>query len=69
MPCGGIYPNHLHYAGKLTTPDQPCWMCEEGNCTHFIEEWDANIHEHCIDGFLMTREGKVLLAHGHEVIR
>jgi hypothetical protein len=62
VPCGGIYP-----VGK----DLPevCFLCNSPGTSHFCEEWDAYLHEDCIDGFLKTPEGQVVARHGHAVVR
>lgn len=66
MPCGGIYPAEY---------DQPwnhrCFLCKwsGGGPWSFVEEWDADIHDECIDKFLETMEGKIVINHGHEVVR
>lgn len=60
MPCGGIYPvsDGAHY---------PCWQCNEKGSDHFVEEWDAFLHEACIIPFLHTAEGEIVLAHRHYI--
>jgi len=62
MPCGGIYPDS-------TMSKDRCWMCRQIGCDHFVMEWDAAIHGTCIEAFLETEEGKVVLDHKHIVIR
>lgn len=67
MPCGGIYPitfGDFYVRGE-------CWHCGKSNpvLSHYCEEWDAFLHSECIDPFLKTKEGDIVLQHGHEVIR
>jgi hypothetical protein len=69
MPCGGVYP--------VENPKNAwCWMCGSKTCDNkpegpwsFVEEWDALIHDRCIDDFLKTDDGKVVLSHNHEIVR
>jgi hypothetical protein len=68
MPCGGIWPH------APITNGERCYHCDQPGLTnhplrYFVEEWDASIHEDCLDPFLTTRDGKLVLEHGHEVIR
>lgn len=74
MPCGGIYPIKGTWVEKYVAADRlknDCFQCGqvEPPITHFCDEWDCYLHEGCIDAFLQTREGKIVLEHGHEVIR
>lgn len=74
MPCGGIYPLTQHFAGPMldkTNPYHACFYCgkSEPTVTHFCDEWDCYLHRKCITPFLKTEEGKIVLEHGHEVIR
>ncbi len=62
MPCGGIYP-------MTGLENDRCWQCGKTGCDHFVEEWDAGIHGTCIEEFLKTPEGEIVLSHKHEVIR
>lgn len=59
MPCGGIYPTEKN--------DYPCWQCGEKGCDLILIEWDSFLHSACVDAFLLTEEGKVVLGHGHAV--
>lgn len=62
MPCGGIFP---------TTPgDCACFHCNKKDPPpdHFVLEWDAFIHGTCVEAFLTTQEGKIVLGHKHEVV-
>jgi hypothetical protein len=68
MPCGGIYPIAGSALEKFTNDKQPCWMCDKGSCDCFCDEWDTMIHSACVPAFLETDEGKIVLAHRHEVI-
>jgi hypothetical protein len=79
MPCGGIYPlwhpdgSVAHFAAPMlgSSAADACFYCGklEPPCTHFCDEWDCYLHAGCSDAFLDTEEGKIVLAHGHEVIR
>lgn len=73
MPCGGIYPLTHHWAAQYlgNSAADWCFYCHKAEPlpTHFVEEWDAFLHGECIDAFLETREGKIVLEHGHEVVR
>jgi hypothetical protein len=73
MPCGGIYPLAQHWAAAYYGHSAADWCFHCGKtdppCTHFVEEWDAYLHGECIDAFLQTDEGRIVLEHGHEVIR
>lgn len=62
MPCGGIYP-------MKGLEGERCWHCNHTNCDHYCEEWDAGLHGACIELFLATEEGKIVLEHKHIVIR
>ena len=69
MPCGGIRPV------RVTTENekcQRCWVCrwKIGEIpVSFCDEWDTFIHDVCINEFLKTVEGEIMLSHGHDVIR
>jgi hypothetical protein len=79
MPCGGIYPlrhpdgSEAHFAAPMlgTSDYDACFYCGKLDppCTHFCDEWDCYLHGDCIDAFLATEEGQIVLLHGHEVIR
>lgn len=73
MPCGGI---RLAYVPPKTIKDYPyidvrCWVCGKpciGDCS-FWDEWYAYLHDECVDKFLKSEEGALMLSHGHEVER
>lgn len=69
MPCGGIYPIPHDDPGGSGT--ERCYYCNEGApiVTHYVEEWDAVIHKDCIDDFLKTPDGLLIIRHGHKVIK
>jgi len=72
MPCGGIFPVKGSWVEYYSIHDLPhrCIYCDEiGGVTHFCEEWDGFLHAQCIDQFLMTEEGKIVVEHGHEIVR
>jgi hypothetical protein len=77
MPCGGIYPvagSWIEPGITATLDDSPdnttCFQCDQPilDHAHFCEEWDCLLHRECIPAFLETDEGKIVLAHGHDVI-
>ena len=73
MPCGGIYPLTHHFAGGMLDRNNlshSCLFCSKSDppVTHFVDEWDAYLHRACILPFLETKEGEIVLRHGHEVI-
>ena len=66
MPCGGIYP--------VTDKDKGwCFGCgatlDGSELCSFVEEWDALIHDRCIDSFLTSPDGQLVISHGHDIIR
>ncbi len=67
MPCGGIFPSENEAAQYK---NNHCWHCQKNDPLpdHFVLEWDAFIHGKCVEAFLMTQEGLIVLSHGHEVI-
>lgn len=60
MPCGGIYP-------VSDAPTHPCWQCNELGADHALVEWDSVIHKNCIEAFLKTEEGQIVVAHNHHI--
>jgi hypothetical protein len=70
MPCGGIFPVGLPTYIDLNTR---CWTCSkpmtETEPFSFCEEWDTFLHDRCIDAFLLTEEGRIVIDHGHEIVR
>jgi hypothetical protein len=34
----------------------------------WCEEWDAPLHTGCVEEFLKTPDGKIVLAHGHSIV-
>ena len=72
MPCGGIFPMEpvvsTHPEGQ--TCSCCCWTCSKHfpPPDHFLIEWDAFIHGKCVEAFLKTDEGKIVLDHKHAVI-
>lgn len=68
MPCGGIYPKEGSWAQHANAA-LGCYHCDLPCCELWCEEWDAPIHDRCVDAFLKTREGQIILDHGHEVVR
>ena len=67
MPCGGIYPIEAMGESYQDVKDTPCWMCGQSGCEVFCEEWDTGLHKKCVEEFLKTPEGKIVIAHGHEI--
>ena len=64
MPCGGIYP--IADADKMNLN---CFHCRKIGADHELIEWDAFIHGKCIDAFLRTAEGQIVVKHGHAIVR
>lgn len=62
MPCGGIYP------GGLMAQRYSCLQCDKPGCDLWCEEWDSPLHSECVEEFLKTVPGDIVLNHGHEVI-
>jgi hypothetical protein len=69
MPCGGIYPIRGSWIEELGNTKGECYFC--GKNTHindlFCEEWDCYLHKECVKPFLETKEGKIVLKHGHDI--
>lgn len=70
MPCGGIYP----VSGDLEDKEIDTCLCCGKSLAHAepgyaVLEWDCFIHKDCLDDFLKTPEGEVILKHKHEIIR
>ena len=64
MPCGGI-----DWTGPY--PGMDCFACGKSDPPpdHWVEEWDAAIHADCIEAFLATPEGQIVVKHGHAVYK
>lgn len=64
MPCGGIYK-------QLTDKESWCFECGQTITTdtesYYCEEWDCDIHVTCLDAFLDSPEGEIVLLHGHDI--
>lgn len=70
MPCGGIYPySPLDRGRSIDEPSHTgeCWVCGKDGAQHFCDEWDTYIHARCVPAFLQTREGELVIEHGHDV--
>jgi hypothetical protein len=69
MPCGGIYPVENAFSSAV----EQCWQCSKPilptEDASFCEEWDTFLHDRCIDAFLKSEEGEIVLLHKHEVER
>jgi len=72
MPCGGIFPtdNIGERESRLIVEGGPCWKCGKDPSvqSHYCMEWDCVLCRDCVLPFLETDEGKIVLAHGHEII-
>jgi len=68
MPCGGIHPIKGSWCEAYVNPKIPCIHCGKGKCDLFCMEWDGPLHSACVEDFLKTEDGKVILAHKHEVV-
>lgn len=60
MPCGGVY-------SVPPSPRNTCFVCERGGGDLFCDEWDTHLHRECLGSFLLSEEGKIVLAHGHAI--
>lgn len=69
MPCGGIYPVQRVPGDCPNKEWDCCFFCQKNEPppNHFVDEWDAYIHEGCVEAFLKTVEGQIVLEHGHAV--
>ena len=74
MPCGGIFPvfgnwveKYLLQAADTPDPIDKCWQCDRTGPDHFCLEFDCFLHGSCVEKFLQTQEGEIVLKHGHEV--
>jgi len=70
MPCGGIY--WIKDLPDVDYSSRWCFYCKvRGDIGpwSYVEEWDADIHDKCIDEFLKTAEGEIITGHGHEIVR
>ena len=63
MPCGGLYP--------VADTHKQCFSCGISDHSEysFVDEWDAFLHDRCIEEFLASPEGEIVINHGHEIIR
>lgn len=70
MPCGGIYPLAQLGESYKSVIGTRCWVCGEPvlSTDVFCFEWDTGVNKKCVDAFLKTREGKLVIDHGHEVV-
>ncbi len=57
-PAPGIYPCQRRRTNR-------CWHCNLGGADHFCEEWDTYLHKRCIEPFLKTEEGLLVIRHKH----
>jgi hypothetical protein len=71
MPCGGIYPIKGTWVEKMYDPNNKmhsCFHCHQWKPPDlFCDEWDCFLHSECVEGFLKTEEGEVVLDHRHSV--
>lgn len=69
MPCGGIWP--IKPLEEAVSKDSWCyhcveWLSKSGKTPdHEVEEWDAVLHGDCVEAFLKTDEGKLVIEHNH----
>lgn len=68
-PCGGIYPIKDSWLEPLVSCGE-CFLCNlDTNTTDlWIEEWDAPLHRNCLETFMKTEEGQIIIKHGHSVV-
>jgi hypothetical protein len=59
-----------HFAQNFVIGDSECFYCGKSDppVTHFCDEWDSYLHDTCIDAFLLTEAGHIVIKHQHEVI-
>lgn len=63
MPCGGIWP-----IKPDNDPRSRCWVCDKPGSNLCVEEWDAVLHSSCLDAFMETDEGRLIIRHSHDII-
>ena len=72
MPCGGIYPEKSSWAEDYHYDNSPCFVCNKPSGkiddNLWVEEWDTSIHRKCLEAFMKTDEGKIVIAHGHSIV-
>ena len=70
MPCGGIFPTEMSIVAGIMSDQSVvcCIQCGKEGADHFCEEWDGFLHANCVSSFLLTEEGKCVIAHKHEVL-
>ena len=68
MPCGGIWPASPQGLKDFVGPEGRCFHCHELGPDHWVEEWDAFIHGKCVESFLDTDEGDIVISHQHIVL-
>lgn len=73
--CGGIgvpNPGGIHPDAALCG-QHSCFRCGKAfhafDLVSYCEEWYAFLHDECIDAFLSTPEGRIIVVHEHEIIR
>ncbi len=68
-PCGGVWP--CKPLKEYISPDWHCFFChkwedKDGKLPdHHCEEWDAMLHGGCVEEFLKTDDGKLVIDHNH----
>lgn len=74
MPCGGIV---AAYDGTFDNPIRPvvseeegteCFECGERGADCSLEEWDSGLHSDCVEGFLKSDAGQIVLLHKHIIL-
>ena len=69
-PCGGIYPIKNSSIMQLISFGE-CFVCGlETNVNDlWCEEFDTQLHRECLEDFLKMEEGRIVIEHGHDIIR
>jgi hypothetical protein len=66
--CGGVHPIKGTSVGiGISASQRICCVCEKDDAQHFCIENDSYIHARCALEFLRTKQGQVIIEHGHTV--
>jgi len=68
MPCGGIYPIAGSWVAPYADRRMRCFHCNKVGVDLWCEEWDAPIHRACVESFLQTPDGEIVIKHGHSIV-
>jgi hypothetical protein len=73
---GGIHPIKgtsasyrpgLPHPSLIPAAQRICCICEKGDARHFCDENKKYIHARCALEYLQTKQGKIIIDHGHTV--